>query len=232
MLPSRSDSNATRMSDLAMSVANPDVEHVPQVLADPKRLTIWEREALEVEQLDARKRDRNASLEAQRVVELAQAEERARARRRGDERRVAAEALQRDILEQARSANLTKVAEQHVRCCAQAEESMRAEQQALAAEGLRQAAVRATRETVAARTSSDDTPYTWEDGMEKRMKAFRQRGGRGDTLIIKIDHENNMLHVEQSIKGMELADLAERLDDYQYSPRYVLYIHQHKHPDG
>lgn len=185
-----------------------------------------------MEQLGARQRERTAALEAQRAVELAQAEERARARRRVDEQRDAAAALQREELEQARSAHLTAVAEQHVRSCAQAEESMRAEQQALAAEGLRQAAVRASREPVGVRTSADDARYTWEDGMEKRVKAFRQRGGRGDTLVIKIDHANNMLQVEQSVKGMELEDLAEGLDDCQSSPRYVLYIHEHKHPDG
>jgi hypothetical protein len=210
----------------------PDVGHVPKTPADPKRLTIWEREALEIEQLDARQRERTASLEAQRVAELAQAEERGRARRREDVQRIAAEALQREKLEQARAANLTKVAEQHVRSCAQAEESMLAEQQALAAEGLRQAAVRANREPTTTRTSSDDTLYTWEDGMDKRIKTFRQRGGRGDALIIKIDQENSMLKVEESVKSMELEDLAERLDDDQSSPRYVLYIHERKHADG
>ena len=43
------------------------------------------------------------------------------------------------------------------------------------------------------------------EGMEKKVKAFRQRGTGGDALFIKINHELNQVLIEEECKG--LADV-------------------------
>ena len=80
-----------------------------------------------------------------------------------------------------------------------------------------------------AETTPDNYDYLWEDGMEKKVKTFRQRGTSGDAMLFEIDHEQNIIRVVDSMKGTTYAKLAECLED---EPRYVLYIHTVTAADG
>jgi len=178
--------------------AGPAPAAAPTAACSPgaRKLSLWEREALETEQLGGQQRARTAAMVAQRVVELTQAKARETACRAADDRRSADEARRRDDCEQERADQLIRVAEQHAKTCADAEEGMRVEQQALNAERLRQVAAQALRDAGAPQVDrADDLPYNWEEGMGRQIKTFRQRGSRGDTLLIKIDHGNNRLQV-------------------------------------
>lgn len=195
-------------------------------------MALWDREAVEKEGLERQQAERRAEMKAQQVIELACAKERADEWHKQDEESFTRDARQREELEKAREEQLVKVAEANAKARLEAEESMRAEQVALNAERVRQEAIRAARKPVLHRPcATDDKPYTWEEGMEKRVRMFRQIGTSGDTLIIKLDKELNMLQIEESIKGISVEDLAEQLEGVS-SPRYVLYIHEHKHADG
>ena len=50
-----------------------------------------------------------------------------------------------------------------------------------------------------------------------------QRGTGGDAVIIKIEHEENELRIEEMLTGTTLEAVGEKLDR---EPRYVLYIHK------
>ena len=72
---------------------------------------------------------------------------------------------------------------------------------------------------------SDDFAYKFESGMEAKVKAFRQRGTGGDCIIMRIDHEEGLLLIDEQCKALpDLEALAEKLEDVE--PRYVLYIHK------
>ena len=78
---------------------------------------------------------------------------------------------------------------------------------------------------------SDDFAYQFEAGMEAKVKAFRQRGQGGDCIIMRIDHDQGLLLIDEQCKGLpSLEALAEKLEDVE--PRYVLYIHKVAHRDG
>ena len=67
--------------------------------------------------------------------------------------------------------------------------------------------------------------------MEKKVKAFRQRGRGGDALLIKIDHDANKIVIDEQHKELPNLDaLADKLEDTD--PRYILYIHKVAHSDG
>ena len=73
--------------------------------------------------------------------------------------------------------------------------------------------------------AGDDFAYVLEEGMDKKLKAFRQRGQGGDALIIRIDHDANELKIDEEFKGLPSCEaFAEKLDETE--PRYLLYIHK------
>ena len=117
---------------------------------------------------------------------------------------------------------------------AQLDASMKAEQQRLADEMER---VRLAKEAKDApplkRGVSDDFSYSFEPGMEQKVKTFRQRGTGGDAIIMRIDHEGGKIVIDESFKGLAGVEaLAEKIEDFETEPRYCLYIHQVKHRDG
>jgi len=158
--------------------------------------------------------------------------------RRAEEHRLAAEAAEaaevarREANVQQREAEAARRTEESRRAMEALELGMQEEQARLAQEQARQAQLKKTREAAPQVVATADFSYEFEAGMPAKIKAFRQRGTGGDTLIIRIDHERNMLLLEQSIKGVaNLETLAELLED-ESEPRYVLYIHKVAHRDG
>ena len=112
---------------------------------------------------------------------------------------------------------------------AKREAEMVEEQARLASELERQAAIKQSKAAPAlTKVTSDDFSYGFEEGMEAKIKAFRQRGRGGDAMIIAIDHEENTLTIEETLKGSNLEELADKLSDTD--PRYLLYIHKARHP--
>jgi hypothetical protein len=113
---------------------------------------------------------------------------------------------------------------------------MAAEQERLAAEMDRQKkAKEAKAASQVSNRASDDFSYKFAEGMEKKVKLFRQRGRGGDGFLIRIDHQRNEVCIEEEFKSLaSLEELVERLEDAEASgkPRYVLYIHEVKHSDG
>ena len=71
-------------------------------------------------------------------------------------------------------------------------------------------------------------PPTWwrsprHAGAPHAPACIAQRGTGGDAMIIKIEHEENELRVEEQMAGATLEAIGEKLDR---EPRYVLYIHK------
>ena len=60
---------------------------------------------------------------------------------------------------------------------------------------------------------SGSAEYKFEEGMEKAVKTFRQRGTGGDALLIKIDHEADLLRVDEQFKGKSVEDMGEYLQE-------------------
>ena len=81
---------------------------------------------------------------------------------------------------------------------AEVDASMRAEQQRLAEEADRaKALIAAKNAPPLKREVSDDFAYRFEPGMEQKIKVFRQRGNGGDAIIMRIDHENGLLLIDE-----------------------------------
>lgn len=237
--PPPPDDDVPSDTERAKGVSGLTPAGMPSEPVPPEPVTIqmhlWEREAMDAVNSEAMRQERIAALVTERAAELAKADARQHTWREKVENRCAAEVRQRNANETEKAAYLERVAEDHARSRADTEEAMRAEQTALRAEGLRQEAAKKAGGAPPARIGhTDDFAYAWEDGMDRAVKLFRQRGARGDTLVLKIDHDRNELQVDWSAKGLALADLAEKLDEYGAvcAPRYVLYLHEHKHADG
>ena len=64
-----------------------------------------------------------------------------------------------------------------------------------------------------------DFAYKFAEGMEKTIKTFRQRGGGGDTLVLRIEHERDMIEFDEQLKKASLDDIQELLDETE--PRYA-----------
>lgn len=60
---------------------------------------------------------------------------------------------------------------------------------------------------------SGQAEYKFEEGMEKAVKTFRQRGTGGDALLIKIDHEADLLRIDEQFKGKSVEDMGEYLQE-------------------
>jgi len=196
-------------------------------------MTLWEREQMEMQSLEDERAARVVALDAQRQKEAAEARARQEAWRVEDEVRAAAEeAARQERLVEARKAQ--EVAAKRGRAeVAKREQDMVVDQQRLAEETERVRQAKENRETALKlnRGDGDDFAYSFEEGMEKKVKAFRQRGTGGDALIIKIDHAANELRIDEQFKGLGSAEaFAEKLDETE--PRYLLYIHKVVHNDG
>jgi DNA repair exonuclease SbcCD ATPase subunit len=151
--------------------------------------------------------------------------------------RHARELADRDAQHRAKEEEVAELAKSHQLALRRREDELKAEQERLEAESARQKAIRESRDRVSASVNSsktDDFAYNHAEGMDQRLKKFRQRGTGGDTLFIRIHHDANELQIEEDCPGLSLEDLVENLEDYaaQAAPRYVLHIHKKTHPDG
>ena len=150
-------------------------------------MTLWEREQMEMQSLEDERAARVVALDAQRQKEAAEARARQEAWRVEDEVRAAAEEEARqERLVEARKAQ--EVAASRGRAeVAKREQDMVVDQQRLAEETERVRQATEAREAALKlnRGDGDDFAYSFEEGMEKKVKAFRQRGTGGDALIIK-----------------------------------------------
>jgi len=110
--------------------------------------------------------------------------------------------------------------------------AMKVEQERLAEEQARQKEAAAKKNAPGLkRQVSADFAYAFEEGMEAKVKAFRQRGTGGDAIIMRIDHEQGMVLIQEEFKKLDDVEaLAEKLEDVE--PRYCLYIHKVAHRDG
>jgi len=199
-------------------------------------MSLWEREADDALRVDERRAQHVAKLDTEREAEAAEAAARFEQFRREDEARTAAEAQKRLDDEAAQQAEMERMAQENAAARAAEEEAMKAEQAQLKAEQDRQAeAAKARIEAAKPKPKlSEDFSYSFEPGMEGKVKAFRQRGQGGDALIIKIDHEQGLMQIEETFKGSTIEAIAERLEDFELAatPRYLLYIHKFAHRDG
>jgi len=197
------------------------------------RMTLWEREQLDAQSLEQQRAERIAALDSVREKEADEARRRQEEWRVQDEARHAAEEARR-AEQVAEMAATKRAAEERGRAEKEAlDGAMVAEQQRLALEQQRQVdmARKKAEAMVAPKSNVDEYAYDFEEGMEKKIKTFRQRGNGGDAFIIKIDHENNTLRIEEEFKKLESVEaLAEQLDEVE--PRYLLYIHTLRHSDG
>lgn len=207
----------------------------PAAPATGEKMTLWEREQHQAtgSYMESERAARIAALDNSREKEAEQAKVRQEEWRKQDEARFAAEETKRmqDLAEQKR---VQEAAEERGRKEKEAlDASMVAEQQRLAAEQERQVEMARKKSEAQKFTKSnvDEYAYEFEEGMEKKIKTFRQRGNGGDAFVIKIDHDNNMLRIEEEFKKLESIEaFAEKLEENE--PRYLLYIHTVKHSDG
>ena len=199
-------------------------------------MTLWEREQQERSEsfIEEQRAERIRKLEQQRETELAEARKREEQWRVEDEQRAAAEAERRRVDEAARAAAAAELvakgkAEQEER-----DATMRSEQQRLAAEKARQQELMASKaQPSMQRQVSEDFTYAFEAGMEAKVKAFRQRGQGGDALLMRIDHDAGMVLIDEACKQLPGVEaLAEKLEDAETEPRFLLYIHKVTHSDG
>jgi hypothetical protein len=198
-----------------------------------KKMTLWEREQAEAHGLEEERAARIAALDSVRAREAEAARLREEEWRKQDEERFAQEdARRKQLLEEQEKAQRA-AEERGNREKAELEASLVEEQKRLKAEQDRQAEIfRKKHEAEAVvRSNADEYRYTFEEGMEKKIQTFRQRGNGGDAFVIKIDHEHNMLRIEEEYKKLpSLEAFAEKLEDTE--PRYLLFIHTVKHSDG
>ena len=175
-----------------------------------------------------------AALDAQREAELTAAKEREEAWRIADEERFKAEAAKRREDEERVARETAELVAKGKAEQEKKDAAMKAEQSRLSAEMDRQKAMQAAKNAPALKKQvSDDFAYQFEDGMEAKVKAFRQRGQGGDCIIMRIDHEEGLLLIDEYCKGLpNLEALAEKLEDTNLEARYVLYIHKVCHSDG
>ena len=211
----------------------PPPDTPPPSTSSGKKLTLWEREQLEAQNIEEERAARVRALDSQREAALEEAKLREEQWRRDDEERQRKEDAKRaQEEEEARLARAELVARGRAEQEA-IDAGMQAEQKRLADEMERKREQKAAKDAAAAmkRAGSEDFSYAFEEGMEGKIKTFRQRGQGGDAMVIKIDHENNKLLIEEHRKGLpDLEALADLLEDNE--PRYLLYIHKVAHSDG
>ena len=107
---------------------------------------------------------------------------------------------------------------------------MSEDQARLSAERARQEEKKAAKNAPVQMPETADFAYKFAEGMEKTIKTFRQRGGGGDTLVLRIEHERDMIEFDEQLKKASLDDIQELLDETE--PRYILHIHEVDHRDG
>ena len=73
--------------------------------------------------------------------------------------------------------------------------------------------------------------YKLEEGLDKKVKTFRERGTGGHVMVLKIDNGKGEIQEVETMTGKSPADMAEYFDESN-EPRYMLYIHTLKHADG
>ena len=205
----------------------------PQATSSQPKLTLWEREQLEAQNIEEERADRVRALDSQREAALEEAKRREEQWRRDDEDRERKEEAKRaQEEEEARLARAELVARGRAEQEA-VDAGMQAEQKRLADEMERKREQKAAKDAAAGmkRAGSEDFSYAFEEGMEAKIKTFRQRGQGGDAMVIKIDHEANEVRIEENRKALQdLEALADLLEDNE--PRYLLYIHKVAHSDG
>ncbi|KOO26155.1 glia maturation factor beta [Chrysochromulina tobinii] len=171
-----------------------------------KKMTLWEREQAEAHGLEEERAARIAALDSVRAREAEAARLREEEWRKQDEERFAQEdARRKQLLEEQEKAQRA-AEERGNREKAELEASLVEEQKRLKAEQDRQAEIfRKKHEAEAVvRSNADEYRYTFEEGMEKKIQTFRQRGQRRRRV--------------------------QKLEDTE--PRYLLFIHTVKHSDG
>lgn len=170
---------------------------------------------------------RVAALDADRSSETKAAQQRDAARRAQDAKDAETEAARRTELRRSQTAEMDALAKQARADKDERELQMQGEQARLAQEKERQASIvqmAAAKRASSVRSVESDFSYTCAEGLEAALKGFRKSGDGGDCLIVKIDHAQGELQLEQSCKGLRsVAALAELLDETK--PRFVLYMH-------
>ena len=53
--------------------------------------------------------------------------------------------------------------------------------------------------------------------MERAIKTFRQRGTGGDALVVKIDHEQDELQLEENLRGTTVDAARWKVPPWQYA---------------
>jgi len=196
---------------------------------------MWEVEAQynSPEEQAKRLAKRDAELQSARQAEAMAAKAREEEWRKQDEARFAREEEERQAAKRAQEKELEGISENHRRQREVAEAAMRDEQAMLKLEQERQKALAHAKNNP--KVEIDEThkeyAYKFEAGMERAIKTFRQRGTGGDALVVKIDHEQDELQLEENLRGTTVEAMAERLEDCN-EPRYVLFIHKLTHTDG
>lgn len=199
-----------------------------------ERMTLWEREQYEKSEafIEEQRQNRIQHLDQQRDAELDAARKREEAWRQQDEERYAAELQQRKAVQAQRDAEANELVVKGKAEQAQIDAAMSDEQRRLEEEMERQRQLKLVKDAPAPkRQVSEDFAYAFEPGMEAKVKAFRQRGQGGDCIIMRIDHGQDMVLIDEQCKALpSLEALADKLEETD--PRYVLYIHKVAHRDG
>ena len=206
----------------------------PPPPADGKaKMTLWEREQHDQQEaeIERKRAERVQQLDAQREAEMAEARRREEEFRVQDEERERREAAKRQEEAAARAAESQALVAKGRAEQAARDAEMQAEQQRLAAEMDRKKQQAADREAKLTKQTSEDFSYELEEGLAPKIKTFQQRGKGGDAMILKIDHANNLIQLEDQHKGLASPEaLGELLEETE--PCYMLYIHTVKHADG
>ena len=199
-----------------------------------KSLTMWEREQHTASEafIEEERAARIRALDAQRDAELSEARKREDQWRVADDARAAEEAGRRAAEADERARATAELVAKGKEQQAALDAEMGNEQNRLAEEMERQLKIKETKAPSLKRQVSDDFAYKFEDGMEAKVKAFRQRGQGGDAIIMRIDHERGLVLIDEQCKGLPNVEaLAEKFEDVS-EPRYLLYIHKVAHSDG
>lgn len=196
----------------------------------PPKTSLWEREEALKHEAEAERAARIAKLDAQRAAELEEAKARDAARAQAEIDREREEEARRAAqrAEKAREAEERAAANSAAR--ERSESQMSEDQARLSAERARQEEKKAAKNAPAQMPETADFAYKFAEGMEKTIKTFRQRGGGGDTLVLRIEHERDMIEFDEQLKKASLDDIQELLDETE--PRYILHIHEVGHRDG
>lgn len=164
---------------------------------------MWEREAHAKSEayLEQERASRIANLDAQRASETDAARAREAEWRAADLERTAAEVAKRDAELARREAEAAELVAKAKAEQAQKDAAMSAEQKRLADERERQQQLEKAKNAPGLkRQVSEDFAYSFEAGMEAKVKAFRQRGTGGDAIIMRIDHEQGMLLIDEQVR--------------------------------